>query len=187
MTKKLSNVSSDSSLSPPPDNLVSAAETAVNDKKRKADANPRPRRTAVKHAGADEAAPDTEESPQPKRRTAKKVKVTQELSEVEDVQVSLRPKRGAAKKAPLDDESIESEVEAEVAETKTTTKNKKKKQADDEGDEQVVKKTTKSRAPKSAKTQTPFAARTESTDTNLRIGAHVSVAGGKSSQLTKLL
>jgi AP endonuclease-1 len=186
MVKKLSNVSSDSSLSPPPDNLASAAETAINDKKRKADANPRPRMAAVKHAEADEAAPDVEESPQPKKRAAKKVKVTQELSETEDVQVSLRPKRGTAKKAPLDDESIDSDVDVKVAETKTTTKNKKK-QAENGDNEQIVKKTTKSRAPKSAKTQTPFSARTESTETNLRIGAHVSVAGGKSSHLTKLL
>jgi AP endonuclease-1 len=103
MAKKISNASSDSSLSPPPDNLVSATETAavpqpvVNGKKRKAETTSRTKRTGAQQADVEDAVDGIGESPRPKRRATKKLKVTEE---VEDGVVAQESGDGEGKPKP---------------------------------------------------------------------------------------
>jgi hypothetical protein len=205
MASKPSEISSDSSLSPPPDNLVSATETAVdvqpvvNSKQRKAETTSRNKRTATQLADPDDdAAAVTNESPRPKRRAVKKVKVTEEALEDTPVEVSAsaRPKRGAAKKAVIEDEIMEGEFDVPVSRTKidrsknTTdnkaidqkpSKSKKRKAEDDDDHEEKPKSAAKKRANtvKRDKNEKPIAGRTQNIPHI--IGAHVSTAGGTSS------
>jgi hypothetical protein len=202
MARKPSDMSSDSSLSPPPDNLGSATETAVDDvqpvvnsKQRKAETTSRNKRTATQLADPDDAAAVTDKSPRLKRRAVKNVKVTEETFDVE-VPALTRPKRGAAKKTTIEDEIMEGEFDIPVSMTKidrsknTTdnkgtdqkpSKSKKRKAEDDDDHEEKPKSAAKKRANtvKRDKNEKPIAERTQ--DIPHIIGAHVSTAGGKSS------
>jgi hypothetical protein len=189
-------MSSDSSLSPPPDNLVSATDTVAatqpvaNGRKRRTATTSRTKSTATQLAEADDVA---QQLPSPKRRAAKKVKVASQDAPAE-LPPSTHPKRGAAKKAIVDEEIMEGEFDVEVSvkeidKSKATTDNKvtakkpansKKRKAEDDGDhEEKPKKTTKPRTKPVQKDLPPLAER--STDSKLLMGAHVSTAGGKSS------
>jgi len=150
MARKLAKSPSESSLSPPPDDLGQnvlaqtaevdfAVETEVNGrgKKRKAEttvkATKRAKKATVKEEDDAEDANDTEETPKPKKRAAKKAKV---------------------------EETVEGEVTAG---------------ADDNGTE--VKKITHKRQTKTKEAGlAPLEERT--VGSKLLVGAHVSVAGG---------
>ncbi|KAI4931440.1 hypothetical protein J4E85_004033 [Alternaria conjuncta] len=159
MARKISNAPSDSSLSPPPDNLMSATEAAtvalpvVNGKKRKAETTPRTRRTRAQQVDVEDAVDGVDESSRPKRRATKKIKVTEEVEDEVMAQesgdgegkskkaVSRRNKKTAtAKKAVAEDDSVEAEVDAEI-------------EVDADGDDKIatktsVKKTTRGRKSK---------------------------------------
>jgi AP endonuclease-1 len=214
MAKKISTASSDSSLSPPPDNIVSASETAsvtkpaANGKKRKAETTPRTKRTTAQHA-VEDTGENTGESPRPKRRTTKKLKVTEEVEDEVVAQESgdgegkskkaavRRSKKAVTTKTIAEDDMVEDEVDAEVeidagGHGKVTTKSSVKKIArgkkgkvKDQGNDVDDKPKPKPKPKTKAKTKTttaknepPCAERTK--DIPHRIGAHVSIAGGKS-------
>jgi len=212
MARKISNAPSDSSLSPPPDNLMSATETTtvtqpvVNGKKRKAETTPRTRRTRAQQVDVEDAVDGVDESPRPKRRATKKIKVTEEVEDEVMAQesgdgegkskkaVSRRNKKTAAtKKAVVDDGSVEAEVDAEIevdadgddkiatkTSVKKTARGKKSKAKNEDSDhEDKPKPKPKPRAKGkggTAKILPPLAERTK--DSKHLIGAHVSSAGG---------
>lgn len=175
MAKKLRNTSSDSSLSPVPDNLVSATESVAavqpvsNGKKRKAETTPRTKKTTVQHTAIEDTVTPATESPRPKRRATKKVKVEQETDE-EIVAQESDGSEGKPEKIPPKRAKVVKKTETSA---KTSTKIMTKKADDDK--EAKPKKTTKSKT-KIAKVLPPIAERTK--DTKLRVGAHVSIAGG---------
>jgi AP endonuclease-1 len=146
MVKKLPVPSSESSLSPVPSNLIDEAESKVtpatssSDKKRKAETTEvkvtkRTKKTTALEAEDGDVIPGADDLPRPKKRAPRKVK-----AEVE---------------------TIEAEIEIELAQ-KGNCKAK------------VVKKTTARK--KNEAGTAPFVERT--TDTPLVLGAHVSAAGG---------
>ena len=196
MAKPLTDASSESSLTPPPDSVVSAKETvtavkpATNDRKRKAETISRTKKNTAQNVESEDTPVAVEDSPRPKRRAAKKVKVEQIEDDINgsdaDVKPSLRPKHGAVKKAIVEEEVFEEALDGNadedtkvVSKTKTSvkkaTKSTKKAQDKDGGHEDKPKKTTKSKI-KPAKILPPIAERTQGI--KLRIGAHVSIAGG---------
>jgi len=181
--------------------LAPATETALepstNGRKRKAVATPRAKKTAVQDNDIDDATVGTIDVPQPKGRTVKKVKV-EETVETETIasarktasktngtnsQVSARPKRVAAKKAIVEEDEVEDEIVADdkaKTKTKTTTVAKavKPKVEDKDGEEpKAAKPKRAATAAKHAKILPPLEQRTQ--DIKHRIGAHVSIAGGK--------
>jgi AP endonuclease-1 len=151
MAKEFSTVSSESSLSPPPDNIASATETATvaqpaaNGKKRKAETTPRTRRTEAQQVNAEDAAEGAGLSSRPKRRAIKKVKVTEDVEDEvvaqesgdgegksKKVVVRLNKKGAATKKTMTEGDMVEDEVDAEIAidagqDGKITTKTSVKK------------------------------------------------------------
>lgn len=170
MAKELVKPSSDSSLSPLPDNLGSATELdatqgAINGKKRKAThteaSTKRTKRAPVKKVEPEEsgkiAAEITSEAPLPlpRRRATKRVATKEDTTDESELEKDDTAKVKAKKPAAHTNRSI-----------------------DEGGKATVVKKAAK-RKPKVTKNTEPIAQRT--TDTRLRVGAHVSAAGGKSS------
>lgn len=181
MAKSLEDTCSDLPLSPV------ATQPEHNGKKRKADAISRTKKTTNRQTDAEDGVAVTAESPRPKRRAANRVKVELEPDEgmiiqgsVTDAKLSSRPKRGSTKKSTVKKERADSETDedtkisdkTEVSSEKITKTTKKKA---DEGNEDKPKKTTKSK-PKPTKILPPIAERTK--DIKLRVGAHVSIAGG---------
>ena len=175
MAAKPFDKSSDSSLSPPPpDGYVSATEIAtivqpmVNGQKSKPVA------------------------------TRSKRRATQEVTSQNapaEVPASSRARRAATRKPIIEDAIMDGEFDVEVSvkeikKSKTTTDSKaavkklpmiKKRKAEDDGDHEeqpklVVKKRAKTVS--TTKNKEPIADRT--TDSKYLIGAHVSIAGGKS-------
>jgi AP endonuclease-1 len=144
MAKKITE-SSDSSLSPAPENLAAPVETevpvkaATNGRKRKAEATVTTTAKTTKRA---------------KNATVEEIK--EEDHVIADIVETPLKKRTATKKV-----NYEEDVDADAVGATTTKKT-------------VVKKTV--RAKKSKEPVPPLEART--VDTKLRIGAHVSVAGG---------
>ncbi|KAF1833196.1 AP endonuclease [Decorospora gaudefroyi] len=207
MAENVPDGSSGSSLSPPPEHLVASTKTsaavqpAVNDRKRKAETTPRNKRASAQLADVVGSAAVTGESPRPKRRASKKIKVD-ELSDDEPVAaestgtsrraVSGRNKKSASQVAPtkkkvIGEEVVENEfgVQVKAAEngngqgvTKAMIQAKSKAKDDDISDDDHEEKTKKTPKPKSKpqKILPPLAERTQ--DSKLRIGAHVSIAGG---------
>ncbi|USP80060.1 hypothetical protein yc1106_07334 [Curvularia clavata] len=179
MAKPREDTHSNSHVSP----IANKPETIS--KKRKAEVISRTKGIAVRQTGAEDSMAVATESPRPKRRAAKKVKVELETDEeivaeetVGDVKLSSESKRVSTKKTVVEETTVDSEEEEDVkivnktkAPSKKTTKNTKKV---DDG-EAKPKKVTKSKA-KPVKVLPPIAERTK--DIKLRVGAHVSIAGG---------
>jgi hypothetical protein len=145
MARKLSSSASNSSLSPVADDVIAQAESKVNVKtattgrKRKADTTDvevtkHTRKTIAANVKTEDGTAGADESPRPKRRMAKKVKVEEEI--VDDGNKTGLTGNG----------------ESKVTKKKTTTRSKKQTVA------------------------SPLTTRTE--NSNLRVGAHVSTAGG---------
>jgi len=167
MTRKLIDSASDSSLSPFPDNVetpsTADAVESSSGKKRKAVATAKTtkkRKTAVK---AEDAA--DEEVEKPKKR-ARKVKVEEETVEYVSRQQTSRTRTGLECSVWTSSglglltmvlHRREVKVEENGATTKVKTTQKRKKKAEDA-------------APLEERTQ----------GSKLRVGAHVSIAGGKS-------
>lgn len=148
MARKLSDPSSDSSLSPPSEGLSALAENStaiepiMKGTKRKAEAtvtktSKRTRKIEVGNTVEESNVPDTDDTTLSKRRATTKVKY---------------------------EETVEDEEKANGKAIKAT------KAA-------IVKKTTRTTKKKNAKDEAPLEERTN--DTKLRVGAHVSTAGGE--------
>ncbi|KAH6851542.1 DNA-lyase [Alternaria rosae] len=220
MARKISNATSDSSLSPPPDNLMSATEAAIvpqpadSGKKRKAETTPRTKRTRAQQVDVEDAVDGVDESPRPKRRATKKIKVTEEVEDEVMAQesgdgegkskkaVSRRNKTAATKKTVAEDESTEAEIDAQIevnadgddkimtkVSVKKTTRGKKSKAKNEESDhEDKPKPKPKPRSKgkgSTAKILPPLADRTK--DSKHLIGAHVSSAGGVHNSIINLV
>lgn len=154
MTRKLAELASDSSLSPPPDDLETsvtaleaendlAVKAIVNGKKRKAEtvvaATKRARKTNVK----DEVNDDTG------------------VSAGAEAAVKSKPKKRTAK-VKTEEKTVVDEIKVEAGEDGTTVKTKTKRQRKKK--EEVLQ---------------PLEERT--VGNKLRVGAHVSIAGGECS------
>lgn len=162
-SKKRAEPLSDSSLSPPPDELSAQAETTtivvVGNGKRKANNTAAPqvtKRTKVSTAvKVEDNEVPTSIAPTPKGRTAKKVEV-EKAREAEPDDEDVKPLKATRKRV---------KSQQTVGDTVDHSEN---------GDEDSKPK----KAPRKKKdtNSAPLADRT--TDTNLRVGAHVSIAGG---------
>jgi hypothetical protein len=178
---------------------VTAAQPVANGKKRKAETTPRTKRTATQHVGED-ALEGVGESPQPKRRATKNLKVAEEVEDEFAAQesgdgegkskkaVSRRNKKATAtKKTVAEDDMVEGLVDAggegkialKTSVKKITTSKETKATDEDSNHEEKPKPKPKSKA--RAKNNTvkilpPLAERTKVT--KHRLGAHVSTAGG---------
>ena len=181
MAKKTPNSLSD--MSSDNHTLAPAAETALepstNGRKRKAVVIPRAKMTAVQDNDVDDDATlGTIDAPQSKGRTVKKVKI-EETVDIETItsarktasktngtnsQVSARPKRAGVKKAIVEEEEAVADDKAKTK-TKTTTVAK------------AARPKRVATAVKHAKILPPLEQRTQ--NIKHRIGAHVSIAGGK--------
>lgn len=182
MAQPLEDTHSDSPVSPV------AVKSETMSRKRKADAIADTKKTTARQTEAEDGVEVTAESPRPKRRAAKKVKAELETNEevvaqepVGDVKLSSRSKRVSTKKSTIEENVVDCEVNEDAkTSNKTrgssgkTTKDTKKKV--DDGDQDKPKKVTKSKA-KPIKILPPIAERTK--DIKLRVGAHVSIAGGQ--------
>ncbi|KAL6707767.1 DNA-(apurinic or apyrimidinic site) lyase [Coniothyrium glycines] len=175
MARKLARPASDPPLSPSSDGLVSttevvATESITNGMKRKAvtsvkTTTKRAKKTSASHATTEDGLPVPIESPRPKRRAVKKAIIEEDAVE-QDVKV-------------VDDDEG-------VTTVKKITKRKKKSDDKDDGEQEVeVKEKTAKRKPKAVKNEAPLAERTK--DIKLRVGAHVSAAGGVQNSITNLL
>jgi AP endonuclease-1 len=134
--------------------IATAAQPLANGKKRKAETTPRTERIATQHVGED-ALESVGESPRPKRRATKKLKVADEVGDEFAAQES-GDGEGKSKKAVV-------RRTKEIAATEKTI-------AEDQPKPKAKTKT------KIAKILPPRAERTK--DIKHRIGAHVSIAGG---------
>ncbi|KAF2134592.1 AP endonuclease [Dothidotthia symphoricarpi CBS 119687] len=152
MAKKISDTSSESSLSPPPEGLSALAEkatvqTTAKGTKRKAEAivtktTKRTKKTAVEDGTKEAAIASTNEVPRAKRGATTKVKY---------------------------EETVEEEEKANGVVTKAAT----------------VKKTARTVKKKNVKDAPPLEERTK--DSKLRVGAHVSTAGGVQNAIPNLI
>lgn len=174
MAKLREDIHSDSPASPV------AIKSETIGKKRKAETISRTKGITVGQTEAEDSVAVTADSPRPKRRATKKVKVELETDEeivaqetVGDVKLSPRSKRVSTKKTVIESTAFDSEEDETKASSKKTTKNTKKV---DDVDGNKPKKATKSKA-KPVKVLPPIAERTK--DIKLRVGAHVSIAGGQ--------
>lgn len=168
MAKKLTAVSSDSSLSPLPEDIAAESETVVKESKTN---------------GNKRKATSTAEKITKRTKTtlATKSKVEGTGAEITE---TAKPVRRVVKKAIVEEDTVEYEAKTEIdgekkgkATTKTITKRSKKSRDDDNSDAEVdVKKKIPKRKPKAVNDGTPLAERTK--DVKLRVGAHVSAAGG---------
>jgi AP endonuclease-1 len=140
MARKVPSPESDSSLSPVADDVITQVESKVNVK---AATSGRKRKTDTS---------DVQLTKRNKTTMASSVKIRDDVAVADE---TPRPKPRAAKKVKVEEEAID-----DIQETSQKTKATKKK--------------TTTRTKKQA--DTPLAKRTE--DTNLRVGAHVSTAGG---------
>jgi hypothetical protein len=168
--------------------------------KRKAE-TPRAKRTRAQQADVEDAVDGIGESPRPKRRATKKLKVTEEVEDGVVAQesgdgegkskkaVSRRNKTAATKKVVAEDDLVEAEVDAEVdgdeddkittkTSVKKTTRGRKSKAKNEDSDaEDKPKPKPRAKAKGgTAKILPPLAKRTE--NSKHLIGAHVSAAGG---------
>ncbi|KAF1940713.1 AP endonuclease [Clathrospora elynae] len=232
MKRKLTDVSSDASLSPPPDNLASATTTAAEPTVQPVVSN---NKRAVQYADTEDASAGTEDSLRPKRRAAKKLKVTEDtfhhdaaaeeggdgelkakktikkaagrIGDAGDTtahgQTSSRPKRGAAKKAIVEEDIVAGKFHVDVdvdvnvnvdsrkthikstPSTKKATKGKQKQSNKEYEDHEERPKTTNQSRNKTVNPAAPIEKRT--TNTALRIGAHVSSAGGVSNAILNIV
>ncbi|KAJ4375303.1 DNA-(apurinic or apyrimidinic site) lyase [Neocucurbitaria cava] len=159
MAKKLPDTTSESSLSPLPDNFESVTkevtvQTIAKGKKRKAESTVKAtKRIKEEPALDDDIVAGAEITPRPNRRVTKKAIVKEEVS----------------------DDGIE---------VKKTSARKKKTEVADNDDKSKVMKTIRRRT-KTVKNPEPIAQRTQ--DTKLRIGAHVSSAGGVHNAIPNLI
>jgi AP endonuclease-1 len=189
---------------------VTVVRSTDNSKKRKAETTLRTKKITALHTEADDAVAVASDSPRPKRRAAKRVKYEQDTDEEMvtqerdndtdkskkasprrtkkeaaqeldvDAKQSSQPKRGPAKKPHVEEKTNDKDA---IEDTKVTNKSNKtsvtkttKNKAEDNGEDKP-KKTARSKA-KPAKILPPIAERTK--DIKLRVGAHVSIAGGQS-------
>jgi hypothetical protein len=174
MAAKPFDKSSDSSLSPPPDDYVSATEIAT---------------TVQPTVHGQTSKPIAIRS---KRRATQEV-ISQDAPA--EVPVSSRLRRAATRKPIIDDETMEGEFDVEVSvreiqKSKTTTDSKttvkkpttsKKRKAEDDGNhEEQPKPVVKKRAKTVSTTKSEESIADRTTDSNHLIGAHVSIGGGKS-------
>ncbi|CAO2654368.1 Nn.00g111010.m01.CDS01 [Neocucurbitaria sp. VM-36] len=159
MAKKLAHVTSDSSLSPLHGNFASVTEDM-------------PVETTAR--GKKRKA---ESTVQPTRRIKEDPRLNDDA--VAGAEAIPRPNRRVTKKAIVKEEIADGAIEVK----KTTMHTKKRKDASKD-DEVQVKKTTIRKA-KTIKNAAPLAQRTE--DTKLRVGAHVSSAGGVHNAITNLI
>ncbi|RMZ69492.1 hypothetical protein GMOD_00006310 [Pyrenophora seminiperda CCB06] len=183
MAKKLTNPVTDTSS----DNMLApvagtAPEPGMHGTKRKAVTTQRAKKTA----GQDKKV-KVEET----KTTASARKTATKINDI-DSQAPARPERAATNKAVVEEEETEDDVVADdkvKVKTKTTTKatktattkvakaNTKAEGEDHDGEDAAKPRKTTTAATKHAKILPPLEQRTK--DTKHRIGAHVSIAGGK--------
>lgn len=173
MAKNPTTMASDSSLSPPPADLAVNSEAVItesitNGKKRKTEMTvktvKRTKQTHAPHADSEVVFNGMEEAPKPKRRAAKKAIVEDESFKDE------------AKIADGDEAEMKTTVKKAIKHTKKGNDNYNDNGNDNMEAEVEVKKKVVKRKPKAVKDEAPLADRTK--DIKLRMGAHVSAAGG---------
>lgn len=163
---------------------MTVVQSTQNGRKRKAETTSRTKRTTAQYTEVEEVAAVASNSPRTSKRATKKVKYEQETdNEMVDQQSDNgegRPKQAlkrtkkVAAQGPVTDAKLNDD--STVEDNKISKKNVKstEKKAEDVNEEKP-KKVTKSKA-KPAKILPPIAERTK--DIKLRVGAHVSIAGG---------
>ncbi|KAF1848349.1 AP endonuclease [Cucurbitaria berberidis CBS 394.84] len=161
MAKKLPKTTSDSSLSPLPSNFASVTEQVSFETR--VSGKKRKAETTIDATKRIKKAPAPSDKPE---------------DAVAGAEATPRPKRRATKEAIVKEETIDDRDNG-----KTLIRNNKSE--DESGDDGAKVKKTTTRKTRNVKNMAPIAERTK--DTKLRVGAHVSSAGGVQNAIVNLI